>query len=378
MKDQVRYNKIKRVTLISIAVNIFLTIFKFLAGVLGSSHAMIADAAHTLSDLLTDAVVIGASKYGNMPVDRDHPYGHGKIETFGSLVLAAFLAIAGIWIIYSAAVNISGGGSGIPGKIALIAAIVSIIFKEFLYQITIKVGKEVESDAVKANAWHHRSDSLSSIAALLGIGGSMIGFRWLDPAAAMVVAAIILKVTYDITVRSAKELVETAIPVERQREILKAIKEVNGVVAVHEMRTRNVGARIFVDVHVQVDREISVSEGHQIAVHVKQKVLEHISNVGDVLIHIDSEDDAAAEFIGTRRERVEEIVRAECEPYRDLLEITAVTIHYYRDDVEAIVGVKVKEDMKISEINALLEGIRNKAVASGEINRMKIMVAGTE
>ena len=282
----------KRATLASIIVNIFLSIGQVLLGIIGNSQALIADGIHTLSDLSTDALVLYAIWHGNKEADADHPYGHGRIETAATVFLGVVLAIVGAGIAINAALRLSEPESLLtPAPITLVMAIITILSKEGLYRYTIRIARRYESNILRANAWHHRSDAISSIIVLIGIGGSIMGLPYFDALAAIGLGMMIIRMGVTLSWDAIKELIDTALSREEVEAIRKAILGIDGVVDLHMLRTRLMGGRALVDVHLQVDGDISVSEGHQISENVRARTIKQFESVDEVLVHIDPEDD---------------------------------------------------------------------------------------
>ena len=288
-----RYKQIKKVTIIGAIVNVILAFGKITLGYIGQSQVLVADGVHSLADLVSDLIVIVAAKHGSRKADADHPYGHGRIETVVEVLLGVFLIVVAIGIMLDAYFRLSGPEIvAIPTWIALVAAFFSIAANEGLYHYTIHVSKKIRSQLLKANAWHHRTDAISSVIAVIGIAGAMAGFTMLDSIAAIGVSLLIAKVGWDISWRSLRELIDTAIDPEKVDEIRNIILDVDGVKAVHSLRTRSMGAYALVDVHILVlNSRISVSEGHQISERVMKRLLNEIDEVSDVTVHIDPEDD---------------------------------------------------------------------------------------
>ena len=298
-----REQGIYRVTLIGGIGNLLLVLFKFAAGIIGHSAAMIADACHSLSDFITDAIVLVFVKVSTKPQDASHDYGHGKYETLAALFIGLTLIAAAIGIIVSGARKFADwlGGAQLPapGKLALWAALVSIAVKELLFRYTIHQGKALQSQAVIANAWHHRSDALSSIGAALGIGGAiLLGNRWtvLDPLASIVVGAMLVHVAWDLLKTSVGELTDHAIPEESVAEIEALIRSFPDVSEPHNLRTRRIGARIAIETHIRMDGSIPLSEAHARATAIERKIRERFGPETLVTIHMeptshDPEDD---------------------------------------------------------------------------------------
>lgn len=272
-----REKKIYRITFIGSIVNFMLLAFKFVAGVLGHSSAMIADAVHSLSDFITDVIVIVFVKIAGKPVDDDHAYGHGKYETLASVIVGIILGIVGVGLAWNGIEKTIGFFKGEPIEsptyLALAAAVISIVAKESLYRYTVSAGKDLNSPALVANAWHHRSDALTSVATLIGIGGALLlGPHWsvLDPLAAVVVSGFIVKAAFSLMKPGIDELLEKSLPEDQIAEIASIIGSVPGVIAFHRLRTRRIGANIAIDTHVKMDGGISLRNAHEIASEIER------------------------------------------------------------------------------------------------------------
>lgn len=288
-----RYQQIKKVTLVGLVTNVFLAFLKTLLGFIGQSQALIADGVHSMADLISDLIVLVAAKQASRKADEEHPYGHGRFETVAEVALGSFLVAVAAGILIDALTRIYEPERLLsPTWFALVAAIVSILANEALFQYTFRVAKKIKSKLLTANAWHHRSDAISSVIAVVGIAGAMAGFPMLDAIAAIGVSLLIAKVGWDITWRSLRELVDTALDPEKVEEIKNVILSVDGVKAVHSLRTRSVGSNALVDVHILVvNSKMSVSEGHQISERVMRQLISEVEEVTDVTVHIDPEDD---------------------------------------------------------------------------------------
>ncbi len=293
MVDQ-RTNQIYRVTILGMFVNIVLFIFKLIAGIVGRSSAMIADAAHSASDFATDVVVLAFVRISAKPRDDDHHWGHGKYETLASLIIGVALFAVGVEILIESATKISTVVHGEvlprPGFIAIVAAAVSIVVKELLYQFTVRKARMLGSPSVEANAWHHRSDALSSIGALLGVGAAyFLGEEWriADPISAIVVAALIIKVSIGLCRTALAELLEKSLPHDVEREILSIISTTPNVEKPHNLRTRRIGADIAIEVHIRVDGAMTVFESHEISRDVEKKLRARFGERTAVAIHIE-------------------------------------------------------------------------------------------
>ena len=293
-ENQSRQKGIFRVTIVGSIGNFLLLIFKFLSGILGNSAAMIADAVHSLSDFITDIIVLVFVKISSKPADHDHHYGHGKYETLATAIIGLILVAVGFGIFYNGVVKITAFLSGEtlpqPGMLALIAAIVSILLKEALYQYTIFKGKHLNSQAVIANAWHHRSDALSSIGTAIGIGGAiLLGQQWrvLDPLAAVIVSFFILKVAYQLIKPCLDELLERSLPSEVEENITRIILTFPQVSEPHHLRTRRIGNNIAIEVHIRLNGDISLREAHNITTDIENKLKKEYGNGTHVGIHME-------------------------------------------------------------------------------------------
>ncbi len=301
MKNQ-RTEKALFVSWVGLVVNILLTLFKFIAGFAGNSAAMVADAVHSLSDFATDIVAVIGFRVTGRPVDRSHDYGHGKFETLTTVIVGVTLLAVAAGIFYSGGkrVLLVIGGETIsrPGMIAFFAAALSIAVKEWLYFFTKRTASQISSDALMAKAWDHRSDALSSVGTFLGIGGAIFlgpGARVLDPVAALIVAAIIAKVALPITIRSLSELLEESLAADQEEEIMDAILGVSGVEGAHNLRTRRIGANVAVEVHILVNRDLRITEAHDIATMAENAVRVINGPESFVSIHVEPRSEGIPE-----------------------------------------------------------------------------------
>lgn len=296
---------IRKVTLIGFIVNAILTTFKIIAGIIGRSGAMVADGVHSLSDFMTDIVVLIGIRYTSQPEDEDHNYGHYKYETIATAIISLFLFVVGFEIIKGGIENIIAYSKGIaiasPGIIAFIAAAASIIVKEWMYQYTMIYSRKFKSAVVKANAWHHRSDAFSSIGTLLGIGGAIfLGGKWaiLDPIAAVIVSLFIFKVAFEILKPAIAELTEKAIPKEETKKIISIINNYEGCLGYHHLRTRTLGKRSVVEAHIFVDKQMSVDDSHTIATNLEKRIKAELGENMVITIHIEPYDEKRAKKNG--------------------------------------------------------------------------------
>lgn len=292
--DPVREKGIYKITIIGSVVNFLLLVFKFFAGIAGHSAAMLADAVHSLSDFITDIIVIVFVRISNKPEDKGHDYGHGKYETLATAIIGILLLCVGIGIFWNGAVTIYGFLHGeqleAPRMLALVAALVSIVFKEVLYRYTVIKGKKLNSQAVIANAWHHRSDALSSIGTAVGIGGAiLLGPRWrvLDPVAAVVVSFFIMKVSIQLLIPCIEELLEKSLPDDVEKEIEQTALSFPGVSQPHHLRTRRIGSYYAIEMHVRMDGKISLEEAHHTATAIENKLREMFGKGTHVGIHVE-------------------------------------------------------------------------------------------
>ena len=292
-----RENELTKVTLWGSVGNLVLLSFKFVAGIVAESSAMVADAVHSLSDFLTDLIVLVFVRIGAKPQDESHDYGHGKFETLATLFVALALVGAAIGIIVSGSLKIARWLQGetleTPGMLALWAALLSILVKEILFRYTIAKGKALESPAVIANAWHHRSDALSSIGAAIGIGGAiLLGQRWavLDPLASIasiVVGGMLVKVAWDLLKVSTGELTDSSLSAETEREIEDIIRSFPQVSEPHNLRTRRIGNRIAIESHVRLDGNMTLDEAHDIVSAIEDQIRERFGHGTIVTIHME-------------------------------------------------------------------------------------------
>ena len=289
-----REKGIYKVTIVGSIVNFLLLVFKFFAGIAGHSAAMLADAVHSLSDFITDIVVIVFVRIAGKPEDKGHDYGHGKYETLATAIIGLLLLCVGFGIFWNGASSIytflRGGQLESPGVVALVAALVSIVSKEILYQYTVIQGKKLNSQAVIANAWHHRSDALSSIGTAIGIGGAiLLGDHWrvLDPVAAVVVSFFIMKVSVRLLIPCVDELLEKSLPEDVEKEIEQTVLSFPGVSQPHHLRTRRIGNYYAIELHVRLDGKITLEEAHSTATAIENKLKEMFGKGTHVGIHVE-------------------------------------------------------------------------------------------
>lgn len=292
--EETRTRKIYKITIVGSIGNLALVAFKFVAGLLGRSDAMIADAVHSLSDFVTDVIVLLFVRISGKPQDHDHDFGHGKYETLATALIGVILFCVGIGIFLKSGALIwdwlQGRELEQPGWLAFIAALVSIAIKEGLYQYTARAGRKINSQALVANAWHHRSDALSSIGTAVGIGGAiLLGEHWrvLDPLAALVVSFFVMKVAYKLVVPCIEELTEKSLPADVEQSIEDVLVEVLSDCSPHNLRTRRIGHRNAVDVHVRMDGNMTVTESHEVTRIMEQRLRALLGDDTFISIHVE-------------------------------------------------------------------------------------------
>lgn len=296
--DVATLDKLKaRASYVGAAINIIQTLIKIGFGILGQSAALIADGIHSLSDLLSDLLVIIAVKLGSREADHDHPYGHRRFETIATVILGASLIAIGGAIAWSVMERMAQPEHlPVPNTLSLSVAALSILINEWLYQYTKRIAKTTRSKLLLANAWHQRSDAISSLVVLFGIGAVMLGYPQADAVAAIVVALMVAKIGLNLMLESIKELVDTSLPPELVAEIRAAINAIDGVEGIHLLRTRQMGEDALIDAHIVVDPRITVSEGHMIGDIVRDDLIRRFDDVMDVLVHVDPEDDESLQY----------------------------------------------------------------------------------
>ena len=292
---QARARAATRTALVGAGANALMAVGKVTVGYAASSQALLVDGIHSVSDLLSDLLVWFAGRQASQAPDAEHPYGHGRYETLATLLLGGFLMVVAIGLGWDSAQRLFNPEELLtPAPLALYAAAASILVNEALFWYTLGYARRVRSDMLRANAWHHRSDAISSVVVLIGVGGTMAGLPYLDAVAAVLVAVMIAKIAADLGWEAMRELVDTGLEAERLAAIRKTIDSVGGVRDIHMLRTRKHGGKAAADVHVLVDPRVSVSEGHIISSLVEQRLKGEIDEIIDVTVHIDPEDDEAA------------------------------------------------------------------------------------
>lgn len=370
-----RYRASLRVALVNITANFLLTTAQVIIGTLGHSQALVADGLHTLSDTLADLLVIFALKHGHKGADEEHPYGHERIETAVTMILGVVLIGVAVGIAVRAGLKLTAADAlVIPSMLTLWVALGTLAAKEAMYRYTINTANRFGSNMLRASAWHHRSDALSSLIVAVGIGGSLMGFAYFDAIAAIVVALMIVKVGIQLSWQSLRELVDTGLSPEDLESIRRAILSVSGVKALHMLRTRRIGGQALADVHIIVDDHVSVSEGHQISEAVRARLIEEIAPMTDVMVHIDTEEDIegpSCEGLPLR----DEVQRRLDGYFRDIPEarrIEQVTLHYLdgQIEIELLLPLAVAADPGAAQ--SLVQRFAEAARADRQIRSVKV------
>ena len=337
MDDAARSRGIQRATLVAILTNTALTIGQVVIGLFAGAFSLVADAAHTLSDLVTDLLVLVAGRHSADPADTNHPYGHGRIETVTTLVLGAVLGAVGIGFLWSSGIRLQDiGALPVLHPAALVMALFTLAAKEGLFRYTLAAARRLNAPMLEANAWHARSDAASSLVVAAGIGGSLAGYPFLEPLAAAVVGFLILHMGIRLAWKSIRELIDTGLPEEELERLRQTIRETPGVIGLHDMRTRRMADRVLCDAHVQVDPRLTVSEGHRVSDAVYLRVRAAHPEVRDVLVHIDPEDDTDLQVVpaGPVPERAEVLADVRLLLGPEVPQPKRVQIHYLGQRLE--------------------------------------------
>jgi len=378
-RAQVRDKAMRKTSVVGVIVNLALTVLKIIFGVIGQSQALIADGIHSLADLSTDLMVWLAAKYSNRPADKDHPYGHARIETAFTVGLGVVLIVTAIGIVIDSGQRLLNPETLLqPTPIVLLIAAISILANEALYQYTIRVARSVKSGLLIANAWHHRSDAISSIVVLIGVAGSLMGVVYLDLFAALAVALMIGKVGWDQAWSSIRELIDTGMEPKAAAAVRRIIENIEGVQSMHMLRSRRMGGSYLIDVHIEVDERLSVSEGHKIAEYVRMELIESDKNISNALVHIDPEDDSLELLcldLPFRREVLADLRKVwagDVEP----ADCSSVTLHYLAGKVHVDL-VRPMEKADDDEKN-LAQRLEEKAKALDYIGEVRIFYQFTK
>ena len=355
-----RYREIRRVTLVGSALDLTLGVLKIVFGYLANSQALIADGVHSLSDLATDFMVLFAAKHGSKDADEAHPYGHGRFETLATVAPGVALIGVAVGIAWDAVERLFHPEALLqPGVWALVIAGASVVSKEWIYHYTMRLARKLKSNMLRANAWHSRSDAISSVVVMIGVGGTMAGLEYLDSVAAVIVGAMVAKIGWDLLWQSVHELVDTALDPERVELIRQEVLHVGGVRELHMLRTRRMGGEALVDVHVLVDPKLSVSEGHYIGEKVRRRLIEEVEEVADVMVHVDPEDDerSAPSLHLPNRAWVEEQLYQRWQGLKITSNISRLTLHYLNGKIEVELFFHAEANHHGSEARAELAAL---------------------
>ena len=366
----------KKVTVIGAIVNIVLSALKIVFGWLGQSHALVADGIHSLSDLLTDALVYFAAHQGAKEADEKHPYGHARFETLATIILGIVLiAVAGA-IVWDAIQRVLVDDVLMkPSWIVLVIAGLSIIFKEGLFWLTLKVANKTNSPLMKANAWHHRSDAISSLVVLIGVAIEMMGYHYFDALAALIVGLMVAKMGFSLVNDASKELVDTALEPELIEQVKAIILGVSGVRELHFLRTRRMGGQALVDVHIMVEPKISVSEGHLISEKVRVALIGKLDNLSEVMVHIDPEDDemySPSLDLPLRASLVKMLDKA----WAGLVEkeqITNINLHYLEGKVLVEIELPLVLFSSHENVEQLIQAFKTRGSVIREVQSVKVL-----
>ena len=339
--SQQRSQKAQKVTVVGAVINAFLGVLKIVIGAVGQSSALVADGIHSLSDLFCDALVWGAAKFAHVDADDNHPYGHRRFETLATFALGVILLMVGLSIALVALMHIVHGHEEYPDAYTIVAAVISIAANEWLFRYTLKAGNEIDSDLLRANAWHSRGDMLSSAIVLVGLVGSLLGWPVLDSVAAIVVGLFIIKIGVEWGWRAVSELSDEGLDAATLAQVKKVIVETEGVRRMHQLRTRKMAERVMVDMHVQIDAYISAAEGHYISDCVRFNLMSNMPSIKDVTVHVDVDDDDHPYSMPPAIQPTRSAILAACLPAWEKVvtkdQIHDVVIYYFEGRIELIV-----------------------------------------
>ncbi len=377
-KDQNRYAEAKRVTIIGALVDLLLGVSKIIIGIVGHSQGLLADGIHSLSDLVTDFLVLWATKYGSLEADADHQYGHERIQTAATVFLGIALIAVAVGIAIDAVDRLVNSESlQTPTKLTLLIAAISIVAKEWIYHYTMRVARRTRSALLKANAWHSRSDALSSVVVLVGIIGAIAGLKYLDSVAAVIVAAMIVKVGWHLGWDSIQELIDTGLDKTRLEKMQHAMLAVDGVRGIHRLRTRRMAHQIIADVHVMVEPLISVSEGHRISEEVERAFERELDEDADVTVHIDPEEDETGSpaLLPLRGEIVPPLL----DRWAELCDIPVehVVLHYLERQVNIELHLSGKPPIKSELLMRHIERLRELYASDAMIGEVSAVVSAS-
>ncbi len=371
-----RYRQTIVVTLVGSVIDLVLGVTKILVGFSSSSQALVADGVHSLSDLATDVLVLYAAKHSHREADEEHPYGHGRIETAATVALGIALIGVAVGIGIDAIRGLFDPATlSHPGVLALVIATISIGAKEAIYHYTMRAARKFRSEILKANAWHSRSDAISSVVVVIGVAGTMAGVDYLDAVAAIIVTAMIAQIGWQLAWNSVRELVDTALDKDRVEAIQQTIKSVEGVQALHQLRSRRMGPDALVDVHIQVSPTLTVSEGHQISETVRFKLMRDIEEVSDVTVHIDPEDDEVMATGCTLplRQTLTKRLEGYFEDIEEAKHIKDMTLHYLQGKIQVEIVLPLSVLSDISDATKVLEKFQRAIKEDNDVGSIKLL-----
>jgi len=375
VEQSTRYAATRRVTVIGAVLNVILSVAKILVGWIGHSQALIADGLHSLSDLLSDGLVLVAAKYGADQADDTHPYGHARIETAATVAMGVLLLMVAAGIIWEGLHRLMEPQRlWQPGWLALSITVLSILTKEALYHYTLRVAQQLRSPLLRANAWHHRSDAISSVVVLVGITGSLFGVIWLDAVSAIVVAVMIGQMGWSLGWQSMQELIDTGVSPEKLTEIRDSLSHAEGVESLHQLRTRRMGGTVLVDVHILVSSRLTVSEGHQISEAVRHRLIHEQEEITDVTVHIDPEDDEqhTPNARLPLRSTVLRDLQAQWQNIPAAAHIEGVNLHYLSGQINVDIQLPLRINQSLDEAEALSQRFAELASQVPYVRRVQV------
>lgn len=375
MTQLIRFTPAAKAIMVGALGNLILSVMKIVAGIAGHSTALIADGVHSMSDLLTDAVVLFTYRISQIPPDENHPYGHGKVENIGATLIGAVIIAAGLGLTYESWQAMDAEIKQAPTLIAAVVALATIGIKEGLYQYTRRMGAKENSPSVSAKAWDHRADAGLSFATLVGISGAMMGYPILDPIAAGVVALVILHVGYGIVRDGIHDLMDAGMSESKAAEIEQFINSIPGVIRCHDLRSRKVGGEFLLDVHVQVDREASVTEGHQVAETVRRRLIKEEPSIQNVMVHVDTEDDARFEpiyWVGR-----EDLIRMADPVIADtpgVAERTRIRTHFHHGKIVLEIFVRLEDHLTAEQERETIATLKERLRSLDHVDEVRVFL----
>jgi cation diffusion facilitator family transporter len=372
-----RYRQTKKISVIGAFFNFALGLMKIIGGFMGSSSALVADGVHSFSDIIADLFVIIASKFSQHDADEDHPYGHRRIETIGTFAVGAFLVLMGLGLGYEAVLKLWMHTLIKPDFYTVWIALISVIGNEFVFFYSLKVGKKIRSELVMANAYHSRADSLTSVIVLIGLIGTQVGFPFLDAAAAILVAVYLVKMGVEWGLKALYELADSGLDAEVLDQIQKAINQTPGVLHSHRLRTRKMADQVFLDVHIQVDPYLSVSEGHYVGEKARMVLGKKFPELFDITVHVDIEEhpEQIPDELPPSRETLKKKLWPLWSSFlNDESALLKIRVHYFLNalEVEAVLSLGFLEKIKLENIKALEKNLEESAQKIHGIAKVKI------